>query len=411
MPNVRALILAAGRGSRLGSSADETPKSLLQIGGRHLIEHQLEVLAEAGVGPVHIVVGYGSDEVREVVGRRAEFIVNPRWSTTNSLYSFWLARDSIKGDVIVLNCDVLLSQDVVARLLDKGGDAIAIDSGSGSGREQMKVRIVEGRVVEMSKTLPPEDVSGENVGILKLTEASAQALFEKSGVLVAAGGEKEWLGAAVARMARERNFQAVDVAGIPWIEIDFPVDLNRARKEIWPAIQGGAYKRRRLWRAATWVLGIALLTGAIVVGSQWSAPAPAPPAQDWEGIPIENLAATKINLGDRQQAWWLLDEGQVAEIQVAGPSTIRVETRLLDRPGEREPYAIELVLDGELLEWHVEMTRPSKKATHKRWTVSHRKRVTIDLPEGVHALHVRLVAPAGARCLIRARQLADAVED
>ena len=71
---MQALILAAGRGSRLGGTVDGTPKTLLQIGQRHLIEHQLETLAEAGVGPVHLVVGYGAEEVREIVGSRAEFV-------------------------------------------------------------------------------------------------------------------------------------------------------------------------------------------------------------------------------------------------------------------------------------------------------------------------------------------------
>ena len=61
MANIQAVILAAGRGSRLGSSGDEVPKCLLEVGRRRLIEHQLDSLADAGVGPVHIVVGYGAE--------------------------------------------------------------------------------------------------------------------------------------------------------------------------------------------------------------------------------------------------------------------------------------------------------------------------------------------------------------
>ena len=69
MAKIQALILAAGRGSRLGAAGEDAPKSLLQVGRRHLIEHQLDALAESGVGPVHVVVGYGADEVRDLCGR------------------------------------------------------------------------------------------------------------------------------------------------------------------------------------------------------------------------------------------------------------------------------------------------------------------------------------------------------
>lgn len=75
---MQALILAAGRGSRLGESGKDTPKCLLQLDGKRLVEHQLETFAEAGVSPVGMVIGYCADEIREVVGIRAEYVRNPR---------------------------------------------------------------------------------------------------------------------------------------------------------------------------------------------------------------------------------------------------------------------------------------------------------------------------------------------
>ena len=94
---VQALILAAGRGSRLGESAHEIPKCLIEIGGKRLIEHQIDTLADAGVGPVHLVVGYCAEEIREIVGMRADYVVNRRWEQTNSLYSFQLASEAISS--------------------------------------------------------------------------------------------------------------------------------------------------------------------------------------------------------------------------------------------------------------------------------------------------------------------------
>ena len=404
MAKIQGLILAAGRGSRLGKAGEESPKPLLQVGRRHLIEHQLDALAESGVGPSHIVVGYGADEVRELVGMRAEFVYNSRWATTNSLYSYWLARETIDSDVIVLNCDVLFSPEVIARLLATPGDAIAIDASSGTGLEQMKVRVVDGRVVRMSKDLESDESSGENVGILKLTAETARLLFDKAGELIADGGETSWIGASIAAVARQQNFRAIDIAGLPWVEIDFPVDLDRARKEVWPAIRGGAYRRRRLLRVAAWLLGIALIGGAALMGRMWSAPEPLPPVE-WESIPIEALVDARVDLGERSQGWWVLEPGGVAEARVTGPGPLRIESRLLDVSEERAQYVLEAMLDGRLLDYYRIVTLPSGKATHPDWIVGRKKRVTAELPQGPHELRVRLIAPADATCLVRLRQL------
>jgi choline kinase len=404
MSKIQGLILAAGRGSRLGKAGEEQPKPLLQIGRRHLIEHQLDALAESGVGPVHVVIGYAADEVRELVGMRAEFIHNNRWASTNSLYSWWVSRDTIDGDVLVLNCDVLFSADVIARLLEEPGDAIAIDTSSGAGREQMKVGVVDGRVVRMSKDLEADETGGENVGILKLTAETARVLFDKAGELIEAGGETSWIGSSIAAVARQRNFRAVDVAGLPWVEIDFPVDLARARKEVWPAIRGGAHRRRRLWRIAAGVLGVALVGGALLMGRLWSA-TEAPPPADWESIPIATLAPARVDLGERSQGWWVLETGAVAEARVTGPGPLRLESRLLDVRGERVPYVLEATLDDRLLDYYRIVTRPSGKATHPRWIVGRKKRVTEELGDGTHLLRLRLLAPDGATCLVRVRQL------
>ena len=161
--NIQALILAAGRGSRLGLSSGGIPKPLLEVGRRPLIDHMLQTLADAGVGPVGMVLGYCADEIREIVGIRAEYIHNPRWASTNSLYSFALARDWIRGPVMILNCDLLIHPAIIARLLSCGEDSLAYDSSSGDGREQMSVRLRDGMLADMSKELSRCDADGENM--------------------------------------------------------------------------------------------------------------------------------------------------------------------------------------------------------------------------------------------------------
>ena len=75
------------------------------MGRRTLIEHQLEMLAHADVGPIAMVVGYCADEIERFVGPQVEYLHNVRWATTNSLFSFAQAKEWVGGDLMILNCD------------------------------------------------------------------------------------------------------------------------------------------------------------------------------------------------------------------------------------------------------------------------------------------------------------------
>jgi choline kinase len=159
---MQAVILAAGLGSRLKPLTGGKAKALVEVGDRPLILHQLEMLADHGIGPTLVIAGYQADEVRRVVGERAEVLVNERFAETNSLYSLWLAREWVKGPFILLNCDLLFDPRILERLLEESGNVLAYDATSSRGREQTKVAIKERRVVDIGKDLPPSSARGES---------------------------------------------------------------------------------------------------------------------------------------------------------------------------------------------------------------------------------------------------------
>jgi choline kinase len=231
---MQALILAAGRGTRLDPGG--TPKCLLDIGGRPLIEHQLRALAWAGVRRVVMVVGHEHRRVGTVVDRRARLILNERYAETNSLFSFLLARDAIDDDVIVCNCDVLFHRDVLGLLVEARRCVVAYDSGCGLDAEAMKVELEGDRLVGMSKQLPGERAYGENVGLIRLDSRVARMAFRAAAACVGAGCERDWLATAINSVAATGALRAVDVDPLPWTEIDFPEDLAHARHVVWPAI-------------------------------------------------------------------------------------------------------------------------------------------------------------------------------
>lgn len=232
---MQALILAAGEGSRLEDNRGR-PKCLREVGDVPLLHHQLAALAAVDILDVLVVVGYKQASVRDSVGSWARFVTNERYAETNSMYSYLLGERALDDDIVVMNSDVFCDPRLFQVLLSADGDALLYDSSSGNEDEQMKVHIRNGALVEMSKTLPPDRVSGENVGILRLSRETARSAAAAAAALVAAGHDRAWLAEAINLAAGDHRIECLDIEGWPWVEIDFPEDLARAREEVYPRV-------------------------------------------------------------------------------------------------------------------------------------------------------------------------------
>ncbi|MFP8878200.1 MAG: phosphocholine cytidylyltransferase family protein [Myxococcota bacterium] len=398
------MILAAGRGSRLGEAGKDTPKCLLQMDEHRLIEHQLETLAEAGVAPVGMVVGYCADEIREVVGIRAEYVTNPRWATTNSLYSFSLARDWVSGSLVIINSDTIIHPEILECLLCEDDNAFAYDSESGKAREHMKVVVADGRLVRIGKELHAEDSDGENVGVLKLTKEATDALFDAAKGLIAQGHEKSWLGAAVQEIVHSHPLRAVDVAGLPWGEVDSAYDLDMVRKSVLPRIKRESKLKRALGRAAAAIssAAVVLLMGYLAYLAWFVEPNKA-----WENTPIKGADSVLLTSQQGEQQWWILPDGQVAHAQVRGPDTVRLDTRAItvDEEPQATPYVIEVTLDGKILKWLSRVSEPSNRWKVDGQPVSQRVGTKFKIPQGPHELGLRTIASAGGVPLVRVRHV------
>jgi choline kinase len=241
---MRGVILAAGKGSRLNGTAGDKPKCLVEAGGVTLIERQIRALRAAGVDEIAAVVGCQADRVRAACGDGISYVENPRFSETNSLYSLWTARALLLEGFVVLNCDVLFHPALLDALLASHRDAALLmafrEPGQAPlGDEEMKVKVHNGRVIDMSKTMDPADADGENLGIVKFGRASAPHLVSILDRLVAAGGTRDWAPRAFREFAQDRPLYAIGTGGYPWIEIDFPEDYRRALEDVLPAIDTG----------------------------------------------------------------------------------------------------------------------------------------------------------------------------
>jgi hypothetical protein len=105
-----------------------------------------------------------------------------------------------------------------------------------------------------------------------------------------------------------------------------------------------------------------------------------------------------------------LPAGVTGTIQV-GPGPLRVETRLLDHPGDQVEYVLETTLGDLPASYHKLTPRLSGKARHEEWVISHKERLSLEAPAEKRTLKVRILAPSRADCLIRVRQPESTTDD
>lgn len=241
---MKGVILAAGRGSRLGRSVHPGPKALLPLGHSLLIERQLSALAHAGIADAVTVVGFQARRVRSICGGRTLYVENARFAETENLYSLWLARRHLQDGFVVLNGDVLFHPLLLAELVAFPHDDALLVAPTRAlhtplGREEMKVRLCANRVVDISKELSPGTADGEYLGIAKFGPTGAQTLIRHVEKVLRAGGERAWLPAAF-RSALQDLELATLTACRPWIEIDFAEDYRRACEVVLPALENAS---------------------------------------------------------------------------------------------------------------------------------------------------------------------------
>jgi len=236
---MKAIILAAGASKRMMHLTASIPKCLLKIGEKSIIEHQIAALHRYGLGEIVVVTGFCEDKIKETCGNTIRYISNPRFTETNSIYSLWLAREEARGGFVVLNSDVFFHPLVLGKLLESHyPDALTMSIQENMGDEEMKVKVKAGRIIDISKEIPSHQADGENVGIVKFSSPGAHVLFDKMDELISRGMVNKWVPFAFQQIVSYHDLYAVDISGLPWIEIDFVQDYERAKETIYPRIVG-----------------------------------------------------------------------------------------------------------------------------------------------------------------------------
>lgn len=231
---MKALILAAGVGSRLAPLTDHLPKCLVEVNGTPILMKQIENLHACGITDITVVSGYLSHVLASAVrGKYKEITIleSVDYATTNNMYSAYLARERMAGeDFLMMNADVFFDASVIRALLDcPYPNAIAVDVGRYI-MESMKVSEREGKLTAISKTIPPEQALGCSIDVYKFSADGAKEFFSKcSEYIEAKNDRKQWSEVALNDILARVEFHACPLRG-RWMEIDTTEDLAAAQK-------------------------------------------------------------------------------------------------------------------------------------------------------------------------------------
>ena len=232
---MKAFILAAGVSRRLYPHTYNTPKCLLEVGGKPIIHYQLEALLDLGVKDISIVIGYH----REILIQHLKdnfptlnfnFIINHHYFETNTAYSVYIGKEVLNENHILMNADVVYPKGLLNKLIDtKHKTALAVDIKS-CGREEVKV--IDGgsdKIAAIGKELIEAQCLGEFIGVAKLSKDFCNLFSNSLENLIDSGGVNDYFEAAIQPILKKIDIYYVDVSEFPCMEIDFIEDLEKAR--------------------------------------------------------------------------------------------------------------------------------------------------------------------------------------
>jgi choline kinase len=235
---MKAIILSAGQGSRLGHMVDDRPKCLIDFNGRILLDRQLDTLEANGVHEAVVVTGFHDELVNAAIGRRGggpavRTIFNPFYKVADNTGSLFMAREELTGDCLVWNGDTLVSAALMKRVVggDRPGICVTIDRKDSYDDDDMKVVEDGGQLKAIGKRLDLATVNAESIGLLAFRAGGAEKFREAiERAMRTPEGTTIWYLRVINHIAQSAEVWTLDINGEEWGEVDFPPDVEAARE-------------------------------------------------------------------------------------------------------------------------------------------------------------------------------------
>ena len=236
---MKAIILAAGRSTRMYPITLEKPKCLFELEpGKTIIEHQVEVLEKCGIKEIIVIVGYLKEKIQEVLKGRVKYRYFKDFAKYNNLHTLYSIKDELDDDFVILYSDVIFGKNLLKKCLSSKEDFCLLVHNKEVLKDTARVRIKNGSIIDIGNHISVEEGDGNFIGIAKFSKKGANILLKEIGKM--ANDPKHnnsYYIIAVTEIAKKFKVGYEYVNNEPWIEIDFLEYYNRAKDEIYPKVK------------------------------------------------------------------------------------------------------------------------------------------------------------------------------
>lgn len=232
---MKAIILAAGKGSRLGKFNNNMPKSMLEFNNKSIIQHQIQICQAIGIKHFVVVIGYKQQILKQHIlsflnKTNCTFVENEKFDSTNTLYSLWLTTKYFDEDFIYFNADVLFAESLLKKIITEPAKSQLLIEQKQCGEEEVKVVLDENNcITEIGKKINPAICAGEFIGIGRFAKSVLSSFKLALNKGIEEKMHNNYFEYAVNILCKTEKLNAVFTAGIPCIEIDFYEDLIKAK--------------------------------------------------------------------------------------------------------------------------------------------------------------------------------------
>lgn len=229
---MKALIMAAGIGSRISRHLNNRPKCCVKIKDEELIRYTFKLLNKKGIDDIAIVTGYSDEYIFKALdGFRFKHYKNNFFDVTNSIASAWFAQDFLDGsdDVIVMNGDVFMEEKILDILLQDSKSPLFLSDSSRIEDADYKFNWLDDKLVKYGKELSNEETTGEYVGIAKISKDDIPFMKDKLNILIQNQKHSYWWEDIFYRNIDTKDVYIYDVKGVFWAEVDYIEDYERIK--------------------------------------------------------------------------------------------------------------------------------------------------------------------------------------
>jgi len=240
---MKAVILAAGMGTRLRPITDLIPKCLVEINNTSILEQALKNLSLIKIDEIIIVVGYLRQQIIQKIGNSYEsipirYVINDDYANNNSMYSLWLGLKDIADDIIVIEGDCLFEQDILINAVNSKNNIWIADRFTKELNGSMLVTDCHGKIIEQKivKSQLSEYKTNffKSAGLLCLKKEYVAELYGWLEKDVENGSIKDYYDTVISKNLDEKDIFVFNISGYRWYEVDTISDLKVAKNVFGP---------------------------------------------------------------------------------------------------------------------------------------------------------------------------------